>query len=269
MRTVALFAVAFSLTPVRGLAQDDYRHADEGRPIRIEDAYPIKFGEWEWELGATGMIADGGSSSSASLAELKYGFARNLQLGVEVHAQRARNQGVTQSGVEGLAAHVLYNLNQEGNSAPALGIRGDLTTPGVGDLRTEDWSGRLKAILTKSFGHFRAHVNGAYSWASAIDDGDFWSVGLALDRPLGLSSKLLLGDVYLEIPTGADETRVWADVGARMQVTKTMVLDFGVTSRLDQWTDGMPNVGIVIGLSRTFGFAGLIDVPAYPNPRIN
>ena len=268
MRTVALVAVAFSLTPIRGLAQDDYRHADEGRPIRVEDAYPIKFGELEWELGASSEIAEG-SSGSTGVFELKFGFARNFQLGVEAGGAWARAGGISQTGIEGLGVHVLYNLNQESRNAPAFGIRGDLGSPGAGGLGDDGWSGRLKAILTKSFGLLRVHVNGGYSWVSRFDGGDLWSVGLALDRPLGLSSKLVLGDVFIEVPAGPEEARVWAEVGLRMQITKTMVLDFGLKSRLDRWTDGAPNVGFVIGLSRTFGLARFISVPAYPNPRIN
>lgn len=269
MRVRWLLMACVAAMPLQAMAQEDFRHADEGRPIRVEDAYPIKFGEWEWELGVLGELAEG-SSSSVSTIELKFGFARNLQVGIEADGGWARDLGVVQSGIEEFGAHLLYNLNQESHSAPALGLRADIATPGVGGRGSEEWGGAVKGMLTKSVGLFRAHLNGGYTWASVMDGGDFWSIGLALDRPLGLTSKLLLGDVYLESPSqGGGGGRIWADVGSRVQISKTMVLDFGVTSRVDMWADGTPNVGVVIGLSRAFGFAGLINVPAYPNPRIN
>ena len=65
------------------------------------------------------------------------------------------------------------------------------------------------------------------------------------------------------------DASVWAEFGTRFQLSNSTVLDFGITSRLDQWTDGIANLGLVIGVSRVFGIAGLIKVPPYPNPRIN
>ena len=52
-------------------------------------------------------------------------------------------------------------------------------------------------------------------------------------------------------------------------MTKTLVLDAGISARLDEWIDGNSNIGITVGLSRNFGFGALVVVPPYPNPRIN
>ncbi|MEE9295764.1 MAG: hypothetical protein V3W34_12490, partial [Phycisphaerae bacterium] len=82
-------------------------------------------------------------------------------------------------------------------------------------------------------------------------------------------SKAVLGDVYAEIPADGGDASVWAEFGTRFQLSNSTVLDFGITSRLDQWTDGIANLGLVIGVSRVFGIAWLIKVPPYPNPRIN
>ncbi len=128
---------------------------------------------------------------------------------------------------------------------------------------------RLRAILTRSFGRFRLHANGAYDWVSVADGGDFWSGGLAFDYPIGLFSKAILGDVYAEVPAGGGNAGVWAEIGTRFLLTNSTVLDLGLTSRVDQWSDGIANVGVVVGVSHVFGVAGLIKVPPYPNPRIN
>ncbi len=59
------------------------------------------------------------------------------------------------------------------------------------------------------------------------------------------------------------------DLGSRIQMTKTLVLDAGISARLDEWVDGNTNIGLTVGLSRNFGFGSLVAVPPYPNPRIN
>ena len=266
-----LLRIAFLSAGITGAlqAQEDFRAADADRPIRVEDAYPVKLYEWEWELGSRGRIAEGGEYLVSGLLELKTGIARNWQLGLEANGNQEREANVRKNGVEQFSAHLFYNLNQEGRSTPALALRADILSPGIGDVGREDVGARLRAILTRSYGRLRLHFNGAYDWASGSDGGNLWSGGLAFDYPIGLFSKAVLGDVYAEIPADTGDARVWAEFGTRFQLTNSSVLDLGLTSRVDQWTDGTPNIGIVIGLSRVFGIAGLIKVPPYPNPRIN
>ncbi len=266
----ALWVVALSLGVTGAIhAQEDFRAADADRPIRVEDAYPVKLYEWEWELGSRGEFAEGGESIISEIFELKTGVARNWQLGLDVHGGQERAAGVWQGGIEEFSGHVLYNLNQEGRRTPALAMRADVFSPGIGDGGREELGVRLRAILTRSVGRLRLHFNGAYDWASTVDGADFWSGGLAFDYPIGLFSKAVLGDMYSEIPVNGGDARVWAELGTRFQLTNSTVLDLGVTSRVDQWRDGVANLGLVVGLSRVFGIAGLIKVPPYPNPRIN
>ncbi len=254
--------------PMSVVAQDDFRPVDEGRPIRIGDAYPIKFMEWEWEIGTSAELAEGGNSA-AGVIEFKLGIARNFELGIETHSALTREAGVSRSGVEEFATHLLFNLNQEGVSMPAFAIRGDLIAAGVGAVGRQDPAAAIKGMVTRTLGGWRAHVNAGYTWASAFDGGDYWNGGIALDRALGLSSRVLLGDIYVEIPVNGGQERVWVDFGSRLQMTKTLVLDAGISARLDEWVDGNSNIGITVGLSRNFGFGALITVPPYPNPRIN
>ncbi len=254
-------------TPRHAAAQDDYRHLDQGRPLRVEDAYPIKLREWEWELGSGVAGLEGGDLSWGSVLELKTGLFRNGQFGVETHFSLEREDGVSRSGIEEVAAHILYNLNQEGRRSPALAFRADLEVPGTGDVSGEDAQGRLKAMLTRTLGRTRAHVNGGYRWASAVDGGEGWEVGLALDRALGLTSRLIAGDVFIELPSEG-EARVWVDLGTRIQMSKRSVLDVGVFARVDDWTESVPNLGFTVGLSRAFGIRSLVPLGPYPNPRL-
>ncbi len=255
------------MTPLQ--AQEDFRAADADRPIKVEDAYPLKLYEWEWEVGGRSEVANGGDYVFSELFELKVGIARNWQLGLELHGSQERMAALWQNGLEEFGTHVFYNLNQEGRRTPALALRADIFTPGIGDVGREDFGARWRVILTRSYSRLRVHVNGSYDWATDADGGDLWSAGLGFDYPIGLFSKAVLGDVYAEVPVDGGDARVWAEFGTRFQLTNSSVLDFGLTSRLDQWEDGSPNIGIVIGLSRVFGIAGLVKIPPYPNPRID
>jgi hypothetical protein len=215
------------------------------------------------------MVADGGRYMAAGVLEIKTGIARNLQVGLEAEPGWEREAGTSAAGIEAFGGHALYNITQEGRRAPAISLRADAWSPGVGERRMQDARARVRAILTRSHGRARVHVNGAYTWASASDGGDWWSGGLGFDYPIGLFSKAILGDVYVEAPAGGGTVRVWTEIGARFQLTNSTVFDFGLTSRIDEWADGAANVGLVVGLSRAFGIPGLVPVPRYPDPRID
>ena len=267
---IALLTVAVSVacgSPEQAHAQEDFRHLDEGRPLRVEDAYAIKFREWEWEFGLRAAGVEGGAATGGGTFELKTGLFRNAQLGFEVHGEAARLDGTTNSGVEEIAFHFLYNINREGRRMPAVGLRADLALPGTGDLAIERPELRAKWMATRSFGSTRMHVNGARRWTLESTEPHEWEAGVALDHTLGLSSRLLAGDVFVQIP---DEGRavVWVDVGARLQLTRQSVLDVGVFSRVDTWDADVPNLGLTLGISRGFGVRSLTPIPPYPRPRL-
>lgn len=264
---IALGLVVTVLLPVPGTAQDDYRHLDEGRPLRVEDAYPIKFHEWEWELGTGVTGLEGGALSGQSVLELKTGIFRNAQLGVEAHGALERVAGISETGIEELQLHFLYNLNQEGSRTPAIAARVDAQAPGWGEVARVDWGARIKAMATRTFGRSRVHLNGAYRWQSESDGDGLWEAGAAWDRALGLTSRMVGGDVFVEFPKGGP-ARIWVDLGGRMQLTKQLVLDAGVFSRIDEWNEGVPNLGFTVGVSRGFGLRSLMPVGPYPDPRL-
>ena len=252
--------------------QEDFRSADPDRPILVEDAYPLKFREWEIELGLRGGVAQSGSGL-VGIAELKSGLFLNGQAGLELEfgvgdLGEASDEG-TVSGVESVRVHVLYNFSRETWSWPAFALRIDVGTPGTGGLGMNEWALGLKGIATRSFGRLRAHANGGYVAAGEEDGGDYWQLGLAFDYPIGLFSKAVMGDLYMEIPEGSGRTRVWLEFGTRWQIRNVSVLDFGAATRLDEWERGKANLQLIVGISRVFGLSGLASVPRYPNPRIN
>ena len=115
MVTCMAIAGAPVTSPVH--AQEDYRNVDENRPLRIEDAYPIKFGEWEWELGVDGLAVEGGTFGARKVGELKIGIRRNFEVGIETAFEWERVSGNSQAGLGEVEFHALYNFNQ-GKRAP-------------------------------------------------------------------------------------------------------------------------------------------------------
>jgi hypothetical protein len=116
------------------VAQEDFRASDPGRPTRVEDATPLKFREWETELGLAAAAREEGSSLGG-LFELKAGLLRNTQVGVELEGGlKGDGTGETDTGLDAVHAHVLHQLGRETRSLPAIALRGEIGTPGVGAI---------------------------------------------------------------------------------------------------------------------------------------
>lgn len=268
-RTYGFALVALFVASAPGVAQEDFRSADLDRLVRVEDASPIEMREWEVEFGSRASFAEGPARELEALFELKTGLLPNTQFGVEIEGVLESVGGApgTQTGLEAASAHLLYGIARETPSFPAVGVRLDLSSPGAGALGNEDAQVGIKGMLTRSLGRVRLHGNGGYVVASDADGGDFWRAGVGTDSPIGLFSRAILADIYAELPTtdGVD-ARVWVDVGARFQVSNVSVVDVGLATRIDQWSDDRANLEITIGFSRVFGFAP--KVPPYPDPSI-
>lgn len=265
---VALVWAALSAVPAS--AQKDFRSADLDRPVRVEDAGVIEMREWELELGSRAAFAEGPVRELEALFELKTGILPNTQLGVELEGVLESVGGVvggTGTGIEGAGLHLLYGVARETPSLPALAVRLDVVSPGLGTLGNERAQLGIKGMATRSLGRARIHANGGYVVAGDVDGGDYWRLGLGTDYPIGLFSRAILADVYAELPkaVGAD-SRIWLDLGARFQVTNLSVIDVGIATRVDQWQDDRANLEMTLGFSRVFGFEP--DVPPYPDPSI-
>ncbi|MEE8490067.1 MAG: hypothetical protein V3S60_00370 [Acidimicrobiia bacterium] len=260
------------------LAQEDFRNADPDRPIQVEDAYPLKYREWELELGTRPELRDGAPNLYSWMAELKTGIYYDLQLGVELETVLRSGGGLdSKFGIEELDLHLLYNFNQETRTLPAVGVRADLFVPTGGELGRDEFGYAVKALATRSFGRLRLHGNLGYRFSNEdgepaasdpLEAEDVWLGGLAFDFPIGLFSRLVLGDVFVELPADRGETRVTTELGVRFQIRNTWVLDLGLASVVSDWDDGA-NGAVIVGLSHTFGVRWLVNVPPYPDPTVD
>ena len=271
VRALSLFTLAaVAVLSCRELiAQEDFRSLDAGRPLRVTDAYPKKYLEWEFQAGLQGGWTEGGRRSLEGSFESETGPFRNFEIGAGLQVATEDDGAGTTTGLEGLDVEALYNLKHEGWAWPAFAIQAGAEAPTGGDLSRDQWAWGVDLILTRSFSNrFRIHVNGGYVVASEVDGGDLWRGGVAFDIPMGFSSRLILGDVYAEIPVDTGPTRAWAELGTRVQISNLSVIDMGLATRLDEWNRGAANVTLTVGFSRMFGIGGLVRVPEYPNPRI-
>jgi len=261
----SLLVSASFVTPAFG--QTDYRNLDGERPSFIADAYPIE--RWAFELSMPWRYERSASGQSAHIfgAEVSYGMFRNGQVGLELPLAAVDPGPQTTWGLAGLRAFGLYNLTTESGSWPAVSLRADLALP-VGVNGGDATRGGLQLLATRSFGAQRIHVN--FSAAAGPDGGAMveslprWSAGLAIDRTFIRESLLLIGEMYALRHAADEPTQAIASIGARWQLTPTLVVDGGVGRRL---SSAGPDVTVTFGLSHAFAVSALLpSVHGTPKP---
>jgi hypothetical protein len=243
------------------LAQIDYRNLDEGRPVTTEDAYPVERYAFELVLPYLYANEPGPRRSHLVVPELAFGIAPNMHVGAKLPLAALAREGPgggTDWGFGGPRLFALYNFNTEAPTLPAFALRTDLALP-LGDLAGDDVRVALTGIATRSWGRTRAHFNaaagfGGRSGTAPIHGVPEWAASVAVDRTLLRRSLLVIGALGAREHTD-DATEVTVGFGARMQLTPTIVVDAGVERRLGERG---PDLGLTVGLSHAFAFAGLM-----------
>lgn len=261
-------ALAFALASVASsaAAQTDYYNTDAGRPLQVEDAYPVE--RRAFEIQAAPLRLERSRSGTYHWGiepELAYGILPRTQ--IELSAPLAfldGRSGDRRSGLAGLHLSALHNLNTE-TSIPALAVSGAVLLP-AGSLGPDKAYASVKGILTRTFTWARFHVNGEYTFGSRLDAGDTGSVGaaelsswlggVAVDRTFPLRSLLVTGEVFARNPIERDEELEWnTGVGLRYQLDPRFNIDGGFGRRL---------TGDDRGWYVTFGTAYAVGLPWRP-----
>jgi hypothetical protein len=241
-------------------AQTDYRNLDEGRPTRVEDAFPVERYAFEFLTSYAFEREPGGGIVHAFVPELEYGIVANGQFGITAPVGILDEGGVTRAGLSGLRAFALYNFNTESAALPALALRADVRLP-AGSFAGGETRVTLTGIATRSWGRHRIHVNGAYTLGpdaspALVEPAGRWWWGAALDRTLFRQSVLLLAEVYARGAARAAPTEVTGSLGVRWQWRPTAVIDVGLARGLVPGRG--PDYAFTVGLSNAFAFAGLL-----------
>jgi Putative MetA-pathway of phenol degradation len=215
----------------------DHKNLDEGRPLRLDDAYAIASRELAVEVGAGFALERRGPDRGVFPLEVLYGALPNLQLGLgttlltdphEVHEQ-------TKSG--DLRVSGLYNFNQETLTLPAFGLKLELNLPTGVDSAGVDVE--VKGIVTRSIDRLSLHLNAGYAFFSGTTgeerDGRY-EVTLGASYPVGApqyTRTTLVGDLFTEQGDRRGGSNVFgAEVGFRHQLTQRVVVDAGIGSEL-------------------------------------
>src|SRR5262245_9068463 len=227
---VLAFLMAFTVGTAYAI---DQKNLDEGRPLRLDDAYAISTGEVEVEAGAGVKVPRHGAARGVFPLEILYGALPNLQVGIGT-TLTTDPRTVDEPAKSGdLELSALYNFNQETLTLPAFGVRLDVNLPtGVESRGVEV---ELKGIVTKSVGRLSFHLNAAYQFLIDVGPGERdgrYEFVLGASYPLGApqhTRTTLIADVFTEqsVRHGEDNV-VGAEIGFRYQVTSQLVWDVGL-----------------------------------------
>jgi hypothetical protein len=251
-------AAALAAAPARLAAQTDYYNTDAGRPLTVEDAYPVERRAVELQAAPLRLErALGGVYRWGVEPEVAVGLLPRTQLEVGlplVYVDRgdlaAGGAGgrQRQAGVAGVDVSVLHNLNAETTRVPALAVTAGALLP-AGALAPDHAYATLKAIATKTFPAFRAHLNAQAAFGPGLSlpaagpgsgpvggntlELSRWLAGVAVDRPMPLRSLLVSAEAFARAPVVRGEPLEWnAGAGARWQATPRWALDAGLGRHL-------------------------------------
>lgn len=258
--------VASSLLTVTAplAAQTDYYNTDAGRPVRVEDAYPVERFAFEAQVAPLRLErGDDGAYHWEFEPELAYGILPHTQLEIGVPLRWRDGEAARAFGVGGIEVSALHNLNVETSGLPAFALAASTVLP-VGNFAPDRVYPAVKGIATRTFGFARFHVNGEYTFGATpapdVDVGEAsrWMVGLAVDKTFPLRSALLIADLFAEQPLHSGEELEWtAEAGIRYQLNPFFALDAGIGRRLAGQEQGW---FVTFGAARAFAVRSLMPI---------
>jgi Putative MetA-pathway of phenol degradation len=215
----------------------DHKNLDEGRPLRLDDAYAIASGELAVEVGAGFALERRGPDRGVFPLEVLYGAYPNLQLGLGTTLLTDPRDIDEQTKSGDLRVSGLYNVNQETLTLPAFGLKLELNLPTGVDSAGVDVE--VKGIVTRSIHRLSLHLNAGYAFVSGTtpDERDGrYEVTVGASYPVGApqyTRTTLVGDLFTEQGARRGGSNVFgAEVGFRHQLTQRIVVDAGIGSEL-------------------------------------
>ncbi len=217
-------------------AQTDYYNTDKGRPVRVEDAYPVERHAFELQIAPLKLEREAGGVYHWEVApEVAWGVLPRTQLELAFPlAHVDAGAAGKASGLAGIEVAALYNLNNETRTLPAFAIGADVLFP-VGGLGPDRAYPTLKGIATRTFSRARFHANAEYTLgpeAEEVGEASRWMAGIAVDRTFPIRSILVTADLFAEQALDSDERLAWsAEAGLRYQTSPQFNVDLGIGRR--------------------------------------
>ena len=173
---------------------------------------------------------------------------------------RPENQSLAVTLKQERAVHVMSSHGRPGGRPQPRRPSREPRGPPVGSLAGEGTRVSVIGVATRSWGLTRLHVNATRSFGSEDEPGieiaPRWRYSLAADRTLFRRSWLLVGELLVQRTVRDSPVELNVAVGARHQLTPTLVLDFGLSRRLRSRAG--PDYGLTVGLSHAFGLPWLM-----------
>lgn len=252
-----LLILTIGASPVA--AQTDYFNTDAGRPIRVEDAYPVERRALEIQIAPLRLErARGGIYAWGIEPEIAIGLLPRTQFELGVPLVYADfGGGRHNAGLAGLEFSVLHNLNVE-TSIPALAVASEVLVP-AGGLGPDRAYLSVKGIATRTFPWARFHVNGQYTFGDRVAESNAgahgsaelsqWMAGIAIDRTFPLSSLLITAELVAQQPLAMHAGIAWdTAAGARYQLSPRLAIDGGAGYRLTGETGWFVTVGAAVAV---------------------
>jgi hypothetical protein len=180
--------------------------------------------------------------------------------GVPAGARGCRGGGKA-SGLAGIEASALYNLNNETRTLPAFALAADVLLP-VGGLGPDRAYPTLKGLATRTFPRARFHVNAEYTLGPDAGEGDEvgeasrWMAGIAVDRAFPIRSILVTADLFAEQALDPDESLGWtAEAGLRYQTSPQFNVDLGIGRR---FAGGEQGWSFTVGVAHAFALRTML-----------
>ncbi len=233
----------------------DHNNLDEGRPVRLEDAYPIAYGEIAIEAGARVQHNRKATDRFSFPLEVLYGAYWNLQVGLgSTLATQPRTIDESEKSGD-LRTFALYNFNQETLVLPAFAAKVSVDFPS--GIRSQGIDTALKGIVTRSFGQSRGHLNVGYEFVGSAGGGERngrYEVVLGAQYPLGYPRSFdttLVADFFTEQSVHSGESNPTGfEIGLRRQIAPLTVIDIGVGTEFAGPAERTPffaTVGVSVG----------------------
>lgn len=257
--------LALLIAPAPLAAQTDYYNTDAGRPVRIEDAYPVERYGFEAQVAPLRLLRTSAGEYHWEIEpELAYGILPRTQIEVGLPlTYRDAGESGSEFGLSGIDVSVLHNLNVETAGLPAFGVAADVLLP-VGAFAPDRIYPSVKGIATRTFSFARVHVNGQYTFGSTpgvdiqVGEASRWMAGVAVDKTFPLRSALLIADIFAEQPLHEGESLRWTtEAGVRYQLNPFFALDAGVGR---QFSGDERGWFVTFGAARAFAVRSLMPI---------
>ncbi len=233
----------------------DHTNLDEGRPLRLDDAYSIADGEIAIETGAGLTLSRRGPNRGVFPAEILYGAYPNLQLGIGTSFSTDPHDIEDRPKSGDLRLSGLYNFNQEAIELPAVAVKVGIDAPTGIDAR--GFAIELKGIVTKSIDRLSLHLNAGYELITSTrrDERDGrYRLALGASYPIGaprFTRATLVADFFADRAARRGEpATVGAELGLRYQLSPRIVWDVGIGTEFAgpaHRSDLFLNTGISVG----------------------